>query len=137
MRRDALRWSARLGLAGPVMAGLCGCLAEDLPPLTVAESQPRNVIERILVSCADKTVEAESACVRTGLGASGLSPAAVAALVPGCRSGRVCTYDYTTEDRVGYLSAYATHLRYGFRIAFDFSKGPKSVADLPITVTVL
>ena len=137
MRRDASPRLIRLGLAAFMMSGLCGCLADDLPPLTMAESHPRNVIERILVSCADKTVEAESACVHTGIGASGLSPAALAALVPGCRTGRVCTYDYTTEDRVGYLSAYATHLRYGFRVAFDFSKAPKSVADLPITVTVL
>ena len=137
MRRDALRWFARLCLAAFPASGLGGCLADDLPPLTVAESRPRNPIERLLVSCADKTVEAESACVRTGLGSSGLSPAELAALVPGCRPGRVCTYDYTTEDRVGYLSAYATHLRYSFRVALDFSKAPKSVSDIPITVTVL
>ncbi len=93
-----------------------------------------NLLDRALAECSDKTVTAETACVRAGLEAAHLSSRSLAALVPQCRPGKVCHYDHTTHDRIGPVEATATdHVRH-WRIDLDFRRPASDAAHVPVTV---
>ena len=122
--------------------GSAGCMPDisipkSIPHFSSKDDRPGNLVERALNGCGDKTVAAETLCVRKALDGASLSVAGLTALVPHCSLGRICTYDYTTEDRIGFIPAYATRPVYQWRVTFDLTKKPKAIADVPITVEVL
>lgn len=94
-----------------------------------------NLLDRALAECSEKTPKAETACVRDRVAASGLSTRALIALVPQCRTGRVCHYDHTTRDRLGFVEANATDYVKRWRIDLDFRKPAADAARVPLTVT--
>ena len=121
-----------------LLAGLAGCLpGETLPPLTRPENRPRTVIDRALSECHDKTAKAETECVKAVLGAGQITLPGLIGLMPNCRPGHPCTYDYTTEDRIGFFAVYATHVVYHWRVTFDLTRQPKTPGDIPVKVEVL
>ena len=135
----ASRRSGRIGAGLAILLlGLAGCLPEEtLPPLTRPENRPRTVIDRALSECPDKTVKAETQCVKAALGGGGISMAGLVGLMPGCRPGRACSYEYTTEDRIGFFAAYATHVVYRWRVTFDLGRRPGTPGEVPVKVEVL
>ena len=56
------------------------------------------------------------------------------ALVPGCRAGRLCTYDFTTRDRLGFIQATAAVFVVNWRVTFDLRQPVVTLSNLPITV---
>ena len=137
----------RFGLAGRVacllgLAGLTGCiesgvagLTDHLPAYSKRVDKPLNVIERALADCKEKTEIQEIKCVKAGLADASVSMPSLVAMIPGCRLGRVCPYDYTTDDRLGYIEANAGEFIVHWRVSFDLRRAGVSVADVPITVT--
>ncbi len=93
-----------------------------------------NLLERTLADCPEKTVKAETACVRQGVDASSLSVPALMALVPQCRAGQVCHYDHTTRDRLGFVQANATDYVKRWRVDLDVRHPAATAAQVPITV---
>lgn len=93
-----------------------------------------NLLERALADCSEKTLKAETACVRQGVDAAP-SVAALIALVPNCRAGQVCRYDHATRERLGFVEASATVYIKRWRIALDFRRPAASAAQVPVTVT--
>ncbi|RYC30150.1 hypothetical protein D3273_20415 [Lichenibacterium minor] len=93
-----------------------------------------NLLDRALADCPEKTVKAETACVRQGVDAARPSSKSLVALVPGCRAGQVCHYDHTTRDRLGFVQASATEYVKRWRIDLDFRHPAPEAAQVPITV---
>ena len=95
--------------------------------------QPANIIERGLSACPKRTEAGETDCVKQALATAGTTVRDLMALMPGCRQGLVCRYDYTTIDNVGYIPATATKFVAHWRVEFDFRK-PVARCTLPVTV---
>ena len=93
-----------------------------------------NLLERALADCSEKTVKAETACLRRSVDAANPSVAALIAMVPQCHTGRVCHYDHTTHDRLGFVQASATDYVKRWRIDLDFAHPAATAAQVPITV---
>lgn len=94
-----------------------------------------NLLDRALADCSEKTVKAETACVRQGVDAAKPTVGALMALVPGCRAGQVCHYDHTTRDRLGFVRASATEYVKRWRVDLDFTHPAAEAAQVPITVS--
>lgn len=92
-----------------------------------------NLLERALADCSEKTLKAETTCVRQGVDAAP-SVAALIALVPNCRAGQVCHYDHATRERLGFVEASATEYVKRWRIDLDFRHPASSAAQVPVTV---
>ena len=93
-----------------------------------------NLLDRALADCPEKTVKAETACVRQGIDAAHPSVKDLIALVPNCRSGQVCHYDHTTRDRLGFVQANATDYVKRWRIDLDLRHPAVAAAGVPVTV---
>ncbi len=93
-----------------------------------------NPLDRALADCSEKTVKAETACVRQGVDTASLSVPALMALVPHCRAGQVCHYDHTTRDRLGFVQANATDYVKRWRVDLDVRHPAATAAQVPITV---
>ena len=93
-----------------------------------------NLLDRALADCSEKTVKAETACVRQGIDAARPAIKALIALVPNCRAGQVCHYDHTTRDRLGFVQASATDYVKRWRIDLDFTHPATDVSAVPVTV---
>ncbi len=63
-----------------------------------------------------------------------VSTAELIALVPGCRAGSLCSYDFMTRDRLGFFEATAAVFVVNWRVTFDLRQPVVTVANLPITV---
>jgi hypothetical protein len=125
----------------PVLIGLGGCgdfgigaVPNHIPPYVVPADKPANPIERALAYCKEKTEAEETKCVKAGLSAANMGVSGVMAMIPKCRSGRVCDYTYTTKDRLGYLESNAAVFTVHWQVEIDFRSAHGSVADLPVTV---
>ena len=95
---------------------------------------PKNAIERALSLCTEKTDAAETACVRQALVDARLGPAALAAMIPGCKVGATCTLTYRTRDRMGMLAVTATQYVADWLVTVDLKNPHATAADLPLTV---
>ncbi len=93
-----------------------------------------NLLDRALADCPEKTLKAETACVRQGVDAARPAVKALMALVPNCRAGQVCHYDHTTRDRLGFVRASATDYVKRWRVDLDFTRPAAEAAQVPITV---
>ena len=93
-----------------------------------------NLLDRALADCSEKTVKAETACVRGGVDAARPAVKELMALVPGCRAGRICHYDHTTRDRLGFVRASATDYVKRWRVDLDFTRPAAEAAQVPVTV---
>jgi hypothetical protein len=93
-----------------------------------------NLIDRALADCPEKTVKAETACLRQGIDAAKPAVKVLMALVPGCRAGQVCHYDHTTRDRLGFVRASATDYVKRWRVDLDFTHPAPAAAQVPVTV---
>lgn len=137
-----MSWRRLLGLllSGSGSLLLAGCAAEvdgfagHLQLLSATASKPTNVIERALAYCAAKTESAEVGCVKKSLSDANIDPPRLAALIPGCRPGQSCHYDYTTDDQVGFLRDTAADFVVHWRVNFDLSHAGGKTEDIPITV---
>ena len=94
----------------------------------------RNLLDRALAECSEKTRTAENLCVRQALDGSHPSPQAVIAMVPDCRAGQVCHYDSTTRDQLGLVQATATVYVKRWRIDLDFRHPAADIAHVPLDV---
>ena len=127
-------------LCGLGSTGLVGCaadvngFADHWQLLSATASKPTNVIERALAYCAAKTESAEVDCVKKGLRDAKIDPQRLAAIIPGCRLGQSCHYDYTTDDQVGFLRDTAAEFIVHWRVNFDLSQARGKTEDIPITV---
>lgn len=119
-------------------------LIESLPKPPVPEilrpektiDQPSNLIEQALSACPKRIEVGETDCLKQAVVAKGIGVPALMAMVPGCGRGKVCRYDYTTVDRVGYLSATKTNYVVHWQAQFDFSQPRGRVEDVPIRVLI-
>ncbi len=107
--------------------------ASHLPPYQHALDRPKSVLDTALDHCPDKTEEREAVCVKQAV-ADRPSVAALAALVPGCHLGKICSYRYTTDDRLGYVEVMAEDFKVHWRVGFDL-RHARTPAEVPITVT--
>ena len=94
----------------------------------------RNLLDRALAECSEKTSKAENLCVRQALDGSRPSPQAVIAMVPNCRAGQVCHYNSTTRDQLGLVEATATVYVKRWRIDLDFRHPAADAAHVPVNV---
>ncbi len=108
--------------------------AEKLAVYNHQVSVTKNPIDRALAACPEKLAKPEIDCVRRGLIDARLSTAELIALVPGCRAGRTCFYDFTTRDRLGFIQATSAVFVVNWRVTFDLRQPVVSLANLPITV---
>lgn len=92
-----------------------------------------SAVDRVLAGCGEKTAAAETACLREAVAAAP-SPAAAAAMVPGCRAGRLCRYDTTTRDRLGFVDAQATDYTKRWRVELDLRRAPAAGTPVPASV---
>ncbi len=99
------------------------------------DDRTANLIDTALATCFEQTQEAETHCVEDALARSTLSLRDLAAMMPPCRVGTVCTYDHTTRRRLGLLASYATLVVKDWRVSFDLRSPVASVALVPVTVT--
>lgn len=114
----------------------------DLPKVPVPEAlrieetvdTPRTLIERALSGCDKRTAAGEAACVRTALSAAHVTVPALMAMLPDCRSGRVCHVTYTTDDMIGLIRAAASRFEVHWRVDVDFSRPATRLEAVPITV---
>ena len=142
------RW-ARRALTAAAVAGLSGCTGTEVIDKTASDvldqaeklqiynhqvSLTRNPIDRALAACPEKLPKPETDCVRRGLIDAGVSTAELIALVPGCRAGRTCSYDFTTRDRLGFIEATAAVFVVNWRVTFDLRQPVVTMANLPLTV---
>ena len=95
----------------------------------------RNLLEKALEDCSEKTVKAESLCVKQAVENAHLSLASFTAKFPNCSIGKSCHYDYTTHDNLGFVEATAASFVVRWRVEADFGKNVKNVADVPLKVT--
>ncbi len=116
-------------LCAALLSGLAGCY---LDPTVVGT--PKTPIQRALAFCGEKTEAAETHCVRKALVDDHVTVAALAAMVPGCRLGAVCSLHYTTRDRAGLLAATATDYIFEWQVTFDLKMPGITAVDVPITV---
>jgi hypothetical protein len=143
------RWTRTGGplFAAMTLAGLGGCsdvmpMLDALPRPPIPDAlrleksldRPANLIERGLSDCPKRIEAGEATCVKQALATAGISVPDLMALLPGCRQGLVCRYDYTTVDSVGFIPATATKFVAHWRVEFDFRKPEVSLAALPVTV---
>ena len=132
-----------------VMAGLAGCAGTEALDKTASDvldqaqklqiynhqvSLTKNPIDQALATCPEKLPKPETDCLRRGLIEARVSTAELIALVPGCRGGRICTYDFTTRDRLGFIQATAAVFVVNWRVSFDLRQPVVTLANLPITV---
>ena len=108
--------------------------AEKLQIYNHQISLTKNPIDAALAACPEKLPKPETDCVRRGLIDAGLRTAEVIALIPGCRTGRTCSYDFTTRDRLGFIPATSAVFVVNWRVTFDLRRPVVTLADLPITV---
>ncbi len=108
--------------------------AEKLQIYKHQVSVTKNPIDQALAACPEKLPKPETDCVRRGLIEARVSPVELVGLVPGCRAGRICTYDFTTRDRLGFIEATAAVFVVNWRVTFDLRQPVVTMADLPITV---
>ena len=94
----------------------------------------KNLLDRALAGCSEKTVRAETACVKQDLGAAHIPIRALIALVPNCRAGQICHYDATTRDRLGFVRASATDYVKRWRIDIDLRHPAADASQVPVTV---
>ncbi len=110
-------------------------VAADVQIYTHDEDRASNLIDRALATCFEQTERSETVCVGEALSRSAIGPRALAAMIPQCRLGSVCTYDHTTRRRLGLFANYATLVVKDWRVSFDLRTAPSSVAAIPVTVT--
>jgi hypothetical protein len=72
--------------------------------------------------------------VKQALAAGHIAVRDLIAMIPGCAKGRLCGYDYTTIDRVGYISATESNFVAHWRASFDFTKPVDRVEAVPLKV---
>ncbi len=140
---------ARYALLAAVAGALAGCAGADLLDKTASGvldpaqkleiykhqvSHAKNPIDEALAACPEKLPKPETDCVRRGLVEARVSTAELIALVPGCRAGSLCSYDFTTRDRLGFFEATAAVFVVNWRVTFDLRQPVVTVANLPITV---
>ena len=143
------RWMALVGAVSGLCAGaaLSGCAlpvqAEMDQAADIARFATRydhvvgseaTILDRALAECPDKTVGAETACLRERLSAAATTPRTLAALVPHCRVGTLCRYDATTRNRRGFVAATATDFVRHWRVEIDLRRPAASVATVPVRV---
>ena len=141
-------WTRGVLLAAAT-AGLAGCAGSEALDKTASDvldqaqklqiynhqvSLTKNPIDRALAACPEKLPKPETDCVRRGLIEARVSTAELMALVPGCRAGRLCTYDFTTRDRLGFIQATAAVFVVNWRVTFDLRQPVVTLSNLPITV---
>jgi hypothetical protein len=93
-----------------------------------------NLLDRALAECPEKLLKAEQTCVRQAIDGSGLSPRALAALVPQCKAAQLCHYDHVTQNRIGPIEATSTNFKKHWRIDLDFRQPATDVSHVPATV---
>ena len=96
--------------------------------------RPSNVIERALSECPKRVEAAEADCVKKALIATGGTISDVVMTIGGCQRGRMCHYEYTTIDRVGYVQVTASNFVVRWRVDFDFTRPAPKIDLVPITV---
>ncbi len=107
----------------------------DVHIYTHEEDRASNPIDRALATCFEQTERSETVCVGEALSRSAIGPRALAAMIPQCRLGSICTYDHTTRRRLGLFASYATVVVKDWRVSFDLRDPASSVAAVPVTVT--
>ena len=150
MRRrqgQRVRWTRGASMVAAI-AGLAGCAGTEGLDKTASDvlveeklqiykhqvSLTKNPIDQALAACPEKLPKTETDCVRRGLTEARVSMAELVALVPGCRAGRLCTYDFTTRDWLGFIEATAAVFVVNWRVTFDLRQPVVTLANLPITV---
>ncbi|MGI3903915.1 MAG: hypothetical protein ACRYGP_28920 [Janthinobacterium lividum] len=109
--------------------------AQTLRVYSRNEETSANLIDKAMANCPDGTQQAETACVREAISSASLSPHALATLIPGCSAGSICTYDHTTQRRLGFIPMYATMHRTDWRVTIDLRRNTAFGALPPILVT--
>ena len=112
---------------------IAGTSDAGLPRYSHVLSISKNVIESSMAGC-EKTESAEAGCLNGGIAASGMSVAALVALIPGCRADSVCRYEYETKDMLGFVSVNSEVLRIRWRAEFDFEHSKQNGGAPSITV---
>ena len=107
----------------------------DVHVYTHDEDRASNLIDRALATCFEQTERSETICVGEALSRSAIGPRALAAMIPQCRLGSICTYDHTTRRRLGLFANYATVVVKDWRVSFDLRTPASDVAAVPVTVT--
>ena len=107
----------------------------DVHVYTHDEDRASNLIDRALATCFEQTERSETVCVGEALSRSAIGPRALAAMIPQCRLGSICTYDHTTRRRLGLFANYATVVVKDWRVSFDLRTPASDVAAVPVTVT--
>ena len=107
----------------------------DVHVYTHDEDRASNLIDRALATCFEQTERSETVCVGEALSRSAIGPRALAAMIPQCRLGSICTYDHTTRRRLGLFANYATVVVKDWRVSFDL-RNPASGAGAAVPVTV-
>lgn len=118
-------------------------LVSDLPKVPVPEAlriekpldAPRTLVERALSGCDKRTEAGEAACVKAALADGAVTVPALAAMLPGCRTGQLCHLTYTTEDQIGLFKGTASHYVARWRVEVDLRKPAASAGAAPVTVT--
>ena len=139
-------WSVSASVTMMIIAlGGCGVLS-DKQQATVsnlthyAESydhvagSENNLLDKALAECSEKLAKTENVCVRQAVDDAHLSLKALAAQFPSCSLGKVCHYDYTTQDNLGLIEATATAFVAHWQVEADFRNNVKQVADVPLKV---
>ena len=129
-----LRLLAVSGVSGCSAADIAGTIGDRLPPYSRSQVKASNAIETALALCPDKTELAETGCVKKALAAPGLTVPALVAMIPGCKSGKVCDYEYTTTDRLGYFDYDAATYTARWRVSFDFRRPTSDPGYVPVAV---
>ncbi len=139
----------RCALLVAVAGGLAGCAGAEVLDKTASDvldqaeklqvynhqiSLTKNPIDRALAACPEKLPKPETDCVRRGLIDARVSTAELIGLIPGCRAGRICAYDFTTRDRLGFIQATSAVFVVNWRVTFDLRQPVVSPANLLITV---
>jgi hypothetical protein len=101
------------------------------------QDHPGNLIERSLSQCSKRVAAGEAACVKDGLLASGTDVASLAKMVPGCRRGIVCHYEYVTDDKVGLVPATESHFTVHWRVDFDLKQAKDKLDSVPISAAII
>ena len=107
----------------------------DVHVYTHDEGRESNLIDRALATCFEQTERSETVCVGEALSRSAIGPRALAAMIPQCRLGSICTYDHTTRRRLGLFANYATVVVKDWRVSFDLRNPVSDIAAVPVTVT--
>lgn len=148
-RNRVWTWSVCLVIAaqGAVLAGCSDALpiVSNLPKLPVPDllkpektvDQPGTPIELALSGCPKRTEKGETDCLKAALAAEHVTPRGLIGMMPGCSRGKLCTVDYTTVDRVGYVPATQSAFTVHWRATADFTKPATRIDDVPLKVVVV